>query len=165
MSPHTPGRWLNGGPKFVPMKNKKSTKGDKTAVTNTAKELRELMEQKPCYTPFSLEAIIDAGTPKKPSMQSQTSDLVARLRTNAQELLNRAFAGEPDAIKEFCWFAHNLIRQLTYLSEKKQKEISEIASTYEDWPILYAPDDDSQGIYEKLGVGAKYTARTNSVII
>src|SRR5262249_33600540 len=53
-----------------------------------------------------------------------------------------------------CSFAHNLTRQLTNLSKKQRNQISAIASGYEDWPILYAPDDTtSLKLYSELGVG------------
>jgi len=123
------------------------------AVAAARQELERLMEQKPCFTPFFVGAIGGCAAPKTPSAEP-LADLTTRLRGDAQELLNRAFAGQPDVARKFCWFAHNLVRQLTNLSGKKQPEVSAIASTYEDWPVLYAPDDDSaRATYERLGVG------------
>jgi hypothetical protein len=126
------------------------------------------VKEKGCYAPFSLQVIIGSATPRKPSPRPPTGKLVTRLRKNAQELLTRSLAGQPDAMKEFCRFAHNLTRQLAHLSESKEEEVREIASTYEKWPILYAPDDqrrhqqqlqqprqrqDPRAIYDNLHVG------------
>jgi len=144
------------------MKNKQHAKKNTSTETKPSREqevaaarreLEKLMKQKGCYAPFSIQSVTALANLRKSSTQRLTPDIIAQLRKCAQELLNRAFAGDADAMKEFCWFAHNLIRQLTFLSEKKQKEITKIASTYEDWPILYAPDDDPRAIYDKLHVG------------
>jgi hypothetical protein len=121
-------------------------------VAAARRELEKRMKEKGCYAPFSLQAIIESATPRKPSARPPTGKLVTRLRKNAQELLNRSLAGQPDAMKEFCRFAHNLIQQLAHLSESKQEEVRKIASTYEEWPILYAPDDNPRAIYDKLQV-------------
>jgi hypothetical protein len=135
----------------------KITPGDSAREREAAaagRELEKLMAQKPCYVPFSIQSVTALASPPKLGTERSTSDVITELRKSAHELLNRASAGEPDAMKEFCWFAHNVIRQLTALAEKKQMEIRQIASTYEDWPILYTPDDTtSVQIYKELAVG------------
>jgi len=89
-------------------------------------------------------------TAKKPS----TTELVARLRGAAQELLNRAHAKQPDAVRELCLFTHSLVCQLTYLGQTDREEVIKVASTFEEWPILYAPDNkDAHAPYEYLQVG------------
>jgi len=152
----------NARSKFFPMKtrqpattnaNTQTEPSRERAVAAARRKLERLLEQKPCYAPFSIQSVTALANPRKPSTQRPTSDVISQLRECAQELLNRAFAGDSDAMKQFCWFAHNLIRQLTHLSQKKRREISEFASTYDDWPILYAPDDDPRAIYDNLHVG------------
>jgi hypothetical protein len=123
-------------------------------VAAARRELEKRMKEKGCYAPFSLQAIIESANPQKPSARPPTEKLVRQLRKNARELLNRSLAGQPDAMKEFCRFAHNLTRQLAHLSESTPEQVREIASTYEEWPILYAPNDDPRAIYDKLQVGS-----------
>jgi hypothetical protein len=140
---------MNSGQKFLQMKKRQSPGA-------TRRELERLMAKKRCYAPFSFNAIVDLANPRKPSTRPLTPDLVTKLRKHSQELLNRALAGQPDALNEFCRFAHNLIRQLRNLSKKKQREISAIASAYEEWPILYSPDENDPGaIYKELRVGTE----------
>src|SRR5205823_4193547 len=130
--PTTRASWPNGSPKFFPMKNKQSRIQNSTPthparereVAAARRELEELGKKKPIYAPFSIQSVIALAAPRKPSIQRPTSDVITQLRKCAQELLNRAFAGDADAMKEFCLFAHNLIRQLTFLSKEKQTEIS-----------------------------------------
>ena len=90
----------------------------------------------------------------KPRETPPTSDLVKRLRTAAQELLTRAHAKQPDAITKLCSFTHNLVYQLNNLGKKHRDNGTRVASTFEEWPILYAPDNrNALDPYKDLKVG------------
>jgi hypothetical protein len=129
---------------------KKRSENKQNFVVSTKEELANLLKRKPLrdsgmsepLTFYDKLSIHDNAV--KGSSNLSSFELQMRMLKDGGELFHRAYKGDSDAAKPLVILARNLTNELNLLAKRGYEPVSEIAKTYDEWPVVLSLIDKTK---------------------
>jgi hypothetical protein len=119
---------------------KKRSENRHKVVVSTEEELANLLKRKPLreasFPLIFFDELSIHQNAVKGSSKLSNHKLKMRMLVDGGELFRRAYKGDLDAARELVVLARNLVNELNLLAKLRDSLVSEIAKTYDEWPVV-----------------------------